>query len=440
MTALRARSGPMRAACPSARLAPGLLAVLLALVLALPRPGLSATAGGMAGTLLDEMTKSPAARKDEAAARPTARTGPVAPTPPSPPVVPGAPAASPGQNDSQPRQPRTAPEQKPQKFQKSQTSQPREVTLTQDHDGALRRALLRLPRSAPQKKGQAAPKLPLLIFLHGAGGSAAQAMRQTRLADMAERAGFLSVFPEGLGPEGGQTWNAWMCCGYARDQHVDDVGYLAALISRLRAEYPVDPRRIYLAGFSNGAMLASRFALERPGVAAAIAVVAGYLPCDADTSPEPLAVLIIHGNHDCVARFGPTEAHPRTGRYCEDYPAKAQVDFWVRGLGLSTKPQVQDGKKSRVRVEDYGPGKGGRSLVRFVIVKAGGHAWPGGARERYRYCDPPTDGPDVSALVLDFFKRQARSGPSEKTDKAERQTAKPVHAPAPAKKKARPTP
>jgi polyhydroxybutyrate depolymerase len=298
------------------------------------------------------------------------------------------------------------------------------------HDGLERLALVRLPKAKAQKKGQAAAqlpaqKLPLVIFLHGAGGSARQAMQQTGLDALAERAGFIAVFPEGLAAPQGQehagiqTWNAWTCCGYARDQKADDVGFLAALISRLKADYPVDPRRVFLAGFSNGAMLASRFALERPGIVASIASVAGYLPCDAQTPQEPLPVLVIHGSQDHVARFGPTEAHPRTGRFCEDFPAKAQVEFWVRGLGLPAKAQqVQDGKKSRVRVERYGPGKkAGRGLVEFVIVKGGGHAWPGGARERYRYCDMPTPDPDATALVWDFFKRQARPGAPDKADK-----------------------
>jgi poly(3-hydroxybutyrate) depolymerase len=120
-------------------------------------------------------------------------------------------------------------------------------------------------------------------------------------------------------------------------------------------------------------------------------------------------VLIIHGNRDRVARFGPTETHPRTGRFCEDFPAKAQVDFWVRGQHLPAKArQIQDGKNGRVRVERYGPAQAGPGSVEFVIVKGGGHAWPGGAYERYRYCDLPTPDPDATSLVWDFFKRQTR--------------------------------
>lgn len=383
------------------------LAGLLACALAAPSPA----AENMAQSLIDSVTKSPAARQGGA---PAPRSGPVAPTPPTAPVVPGAPGAGAQEGGrqslrqqlqaTQPRHIQSAPQAK-------KSPGAGQTLLALEHDGVERRAIVRLPRPTAAKKGQAAPKAPALIFLHGAGGSAAQAMRQTGLAELATRAGFLAVFPEGLGPPGaggdGQTWNAWMCCGYARDQKVDDVGYLSALISRLKSAHNADPRRIYLAGFSNGAMLASRFALERPGVAAAIAVVAGTLPCDVETPSQGLPVLLIHGGQDRMARFGPTDAHPRTGRFCEDYPARAQADFWIRGMRLSPKPQVQDSKKSRVRIEDYAPAKkGGRGSLRYVVVKAGGHAWPGGARERYRYCDLPTSEPDASAMLLEFFRRQ----------------------------------
>jgi polyhydroxybutyrate depolymerase len=324
---------------------------------------------------------------------------------------------------------RPAPKAEP----RQRENQQREDVLRLEHDGLERLALVLQPKGKALGKGQARPRLPLVIFLHGAGGSARQAMQQTGLAGLAERAGFIAVFPEGLAAPQGQenagiqTWNAWMCCGYARDQKSDDVGYLAALISRLKTDYPVDPRRIHLAGFSNGAMLASRFALERPGVVAAIASVAGYLPCELALPKEPLPVLVIHGNRDRVARFGPAQDQPRTGRLCEDFPAKAQVDFWVHGLGLKAKPQqVQDARNSRTRVERYGPDKkNGRAAVEFVIVKGGGHAWPGGKDVRYRYCDLPTPDPDATAMLWNFFKRQTRPGAPEKAAPPQKPGKKP---------------
>jgi len=396
---------PVRGFWPAAALA---LCVLLG-----PAPALCGqSAGGMVQDALDSLTKSPDARVK---GHGVSQGGPVAPQQPKAPQVPGA--MNKGEADPFPAR-QTQPNQPNQPNQAGRAQAParnqaRQQVLTLRHDGVDRRALLTLPKGAPLKKGQAAPKTPVIIVLHGAGGSALQAMRQTGLAGRAAAAGYLAVFPDGLGPAEangeGQTWNAWTCCGYARDQRVDDVGFLSALINRLRTDYGADPRRIYLAGFSNGAMLASRFVLERPGAAAALAVVAGYLPCDAPRPAEPLPVLIIHGAQDNVARVAPTKAHPATGRFCEDHPARAQVDHWVNGMDLSVKGQVRDAANAAVRVEEYGPANGSSKAggrVRVVIVKNGGHAWPGGARERFRYCDAPSAGPDATGLVLEFFGRQ----------------------------------
>jgi polyhydroxybutyrate depolymerase len=437
------------------------LAVSALLPLAVAQAAEKDSARQAVGDILDSLTHAPPQQQRQTPtgfpgtpARPGAspprqqQTGPSAPTPPKAPVVKALPGQQPGSPQSsaplpgsafssapgaaaRPSQPASGPATRPIPREAAPPrTQQSEDLLRLEHDGVERLALVRLQNKAALKKGQAARALPLVIFLHGAGGSARQAMQQTGLAELAARAGFIAVFPEGLAAPQGQenaglqTWNAWTCCGYARDHKSDDVGYLAALIQRLKADYPVDPRRIHLAGFSNGAMLASRFALERPGVLASLASVAGYLPCDAAPPKEALPVLVIHGNHDRMARFGPAQGQARTGHLCEDFPAKAQVDFWVRGLNLKTKPQGQDSQKSRVRVERYGPDKQGRGLVEFVIVKGGGHAWPGGARERYRYCDLPTPDPDATALLWEFFKRQARPGAQEKSAPAARKTGK----------------
>lgn len=390
---------------------------LLALALC-AAPALAATPKGMAMDVLNSLTKPPSARPEatgtDFSKTGAGKSGPTGPAAPTAPIVPGA---APQSVEPLPlrQEERFAPRQGTPASQPGQTEragQGRQQVLALTHDGAERRALVTLPKAQAQQKGRPAPRSPVIIFLHGAGGSALQAMRQTGLAGRAAAAGFIAVFPDGLGPEGGQTWNAWNCCGFARDSRVDDVDFLSVLVSRLRADFHADPARIHVAGFSNGAMLASRFVLERPGVAASLVSVAGYLPCDAPKPPENLPVLLIHGDRDQVARFAPTRAHPATGRFCEDHPARAQAEFWVRGMGLAPEPKVRE--TAAARQEFHAPKPGGASgLLRFVIVKGGGHAWPGGPRERYRYCDLPTAGVDATGLVLEFCKHplgQERAG------------------------------
>lgn len=436
-----------------------LLALALALALAAPGSGLAAEPGSTRQTIDDIMDSLGHAPKQQqtatgfpkAAAKPDApRTGPTAPAMPNAPVVkalPTTPAGSPlsttplpgsafpdGRNQPAQDAPRPSPRPAAPAEARPRANPQNMSELRLVHDGLERQALVITPQVRARNKAQAAHPLPLVIFLHGAAGSARQAMRQTGLAALAERAGFIAAFPEGLAAPQGQenagfqTWNAWNCCGYARDQKIDDVGYLAALIARLKADYPVDARRIHLAGFSNGAMLAARFALERPGVVASIAAVAGNLPCDLPPPREPLPVLLINGSHDRMARFGPAPGQARIGRLCEDFPANAQAEFWVRGQGLSPKPRkVVDGQRVRARTAFYGPEKkSGRASVEYVIIKGGGHAWPGGEAVRYRYCDLPTPAPDATALVWEFFRQQARPGSTEKAPAPQKTAKKPT--------------
>ena len=78
------------------------------------------------------------------------------------------------------------------------------------------------------------------------------------------------VLPTGLGER--ESWNAGGCCGSAARSDIDDVGFLARTIARLRAE---GADTVFVVGYSNGGMLAYRLACERPELVDAIAVVNG---------------------------------------------------------------------------------------------------------------------------------------------------------------------
>ncbi len=92
-----------------------------------------------------------------------------------------------------------------------------------------------------------------VVVLHGLSLTAKHTEKQTGLTRVGVRHGFDVVYPSGIRG----SWNADWCCGWARDEDVDDVGYLAELIRQIRAR---GIRQVYLAGFSNGGMMAYRYA------------------------------------------------------------------------------------------------------------------------------------------------------------------------------------
>src|SRR5438093_13438402 len=137
--------------------------------------------------------------------------------------------------------------------------------------GGLRRSYL---LHVPTRTGS----LPLVMMLHGAGGSADFAAEETGWSQLADSEGFAVVYPEGLAARRDKTakfltnpqeWND----GSGRGRQ-DDVGFLTAVIDDLGDL--IDPSRVYVTGFSNGAGMVFRLAAERTDRLAAIAPVAGH--------------------------------------------------------------------------------------------------------------------------------------------------------------------
>ncbi len=151
----------------------------------------------------------------------------------------------------------------------------------------VRKARIFVPRSAE------AAGAPLLVSLHGLGTSLRKVEEQQRWSTLSMQQGFVLVW--GAGYRG--SWNAGPCCGAASIKGVDDLGYLDTLLAVTGALHAVDPRRVELAGFSNGAMMAYRYACGRPGVIAGVLAVSGTntAPCTPSTAT---AVLAVHGAQD----------------------------------------------------------------------------------------------------------------------------------------------
>ena len=109
---------------------------------------------------------------------------------------------------------------------------------------------------------------PLVLFLHASGETPSVAVRDTRFDSLAGRKGFIAAFPPADG-----AWAAQVTPGLS-DSDVDE-RYLVALIDALVDQFPIDPGRIYVAGFSKGAVMAERMACQHADRIAAAAIVAG---------------------------------------------------------------------------------------------------------------------------------------------------------------------
>lgn len=270
--------------------------------------------------------------------------------------------------------------------------QRRSVTV----DGRDRTYWLSLPVSP-------ASRSPLVIALHGHGGNGTMMRRLSGLDALTER-GAAVAYPDGTGWHGARpwSWNAGGCCGYAQSAQVDDLAFLRALIDDAGTVTPVDARRIYVTGVSNGAMLAHRAGCELAGIAA-IAPVAGTLSVKACAPPGPVSVLAIHGTADGYVPYlgghGPRRRDDRI-----DLAVGEAVARWARVNGCGEArdgPVPNTAERATRRDYDCPPGIG----VSLVTIEGGGHAWPGGRRS-WRFGDAP---PALSAndLMWEFFEAHA---------------------------------
>jgi polyhydroxybutyrate depolymerase len=209
-----------------------------------------------------------------------------------------------------------------------------------------------------------APKAVVLV-LHGGGGlgldvSLTGTHPLSVFRTVADREGFVVVYPGGLPAKDGEA--GWDDC--RADNQVasgaDDVGFLAALVERVRGEYALTTSRMFMAGGSNGAMMTHAFAINQPTLLAAAATSAGSLalnpkpgPCTAGPT-TPLPMMIVHGTADtqmpwdggCVANIG---GNCNRGRVIS---ALATRDRWLATNGLT-------GVTPTTQVVDLDTGDGG---------------------------------------------------------------------------------
>ncbi len=272
------------------------------------------------------------------------------------------------------------------------------------HDGIRRSYVLRLPDESALRSGQ----VPLVLVLHGGGGNAEHAERMTGFTDKARKEGFIVAYPEGSGRFRDKllTWNAGHCCGYAMEQGADDVGFVGALVDKLIRDYPIDPRRVYVTGMSNGGMMAHRLGRELSGKIAAIAPVVATVFGDEKRPAHAVAALMVNGMLDASV---PHEGGPPGGRFNSAWdstptrPALDQGTFWAGANGCAQHP-VREERGAVLRWRYACPA--GRA-VELYLLKDNGHAWPGGQRGNARG-DLPSASMNATDVIWEFFRAHSK--------------------------------
>jgi polyhydroxybutyrate depolymerase len=187
-------------------------------------------------------------------------------------------------------------------------------------------------------------RLPLLLYLHGLGGSGSEALTSPELRALAQRHRMVLVAPDGnFDREGRRFWNAGGACCNFDGKAVNDVARLEALLFHWTQRPEIDPARVYVVGFSNGGFMAHRLACFMDDRLAAVVSIggAGRAPEEACTPVSTIAVLEIHGDADPIVRYG--GGHVLDNRAAAPHPSAPQTFHdWAERLGcpIQAKPKT----------------------------------------------------------------------------------------------------
>lgn len=248
---------------------------------------------------------------------------------------------------------------------------------------------------------------PVVLALHGATMTGPMMAWFTGLDRKADAAGFLAVYPDGTGDWSSFFWNAGRCCGPAARERVDDVAFVRALLDDLATAYSIDPRRIFAAGLSNGAMMAYRLASELSDRIAAVACVAGTMAREACQPSRPVPVLHIHGTADEYVPFA-GGVGPKSVTGVRHDSVEHTIQTWTQANGCVAEPVIEDlpdraNDGTHVVRKTYPGGCGGSELV-LVVVEGGGHTWPG-RDPGTKLLGKSTRNVSANDLIWTFFER-----------------------------------
>ena len=240
------------------------------------------------------------------------------------------------------------------------------------HGGRKRIYHLHIPRSYDRTKS-----MPLLMVLHAESGSGKGLKKFVRggLNKIADKEGFIVVYPEGVK----RNWNdGRKVQDYkAHQKEIDDVGFISSLTDGLVEKANVDPKRVYVTGMSNGAMMAYRLACEASDKIAAIASVAGAMPEPIASQCSParaVSILAINGTEDPIVPWEGGDVKLNRQKLGRVISVPETIQQWVTRNGCPATPDVTTVSESVTR-ESF-TGCSGADVSLFV-VKGGGHTWPG---------------------------------------------------------------
>ncbi len=282
---------------------------------------------------------------------------------------------------------------------------PGDYTLSLEHQNLTRHYQIHIPPSY-----NASTQMPLVIYLHGGGGSHRTA-KLDGLNEQADKHGFILAAPAGTGKLenaflswNGGDWNCGTRCGFAHENNIDDVGFISKMIDEIALKASVDKKRVFATGISNGALITIKLACELSEKITAFAPIALIAIPNNCTPTRPVAIMYVHGTKDLCTPF---EGGTGTciGMQANDIAsAQAKVEQLKAKINCA-KIGTESYKNNSALCTSFACESG--TELAFCKVDEMGHAFPSGAQ----YLPERVIGPVSHDLSFDqiwkFFERNS---------------------------------
>ncbi|MGR3759752.1 alpha/beta hydrolase family esterase [Roseobacteraceae bacterium NS-SX3] len=215
--------------------------------------------------------------------------------------------------------------------------------------------------------------VPVVMLLHGYGGSGAGVMKNTGLVRALTARGYAVIAPDGTTRGGGRR--SWVFAPFWQGR--DENAFFTAVLADAARRFGIAPERAVLAGFSSGAFMVTYQACRHPESFAGFAPVAGgFWRPQPEACAGPVRLFHVHGWADTVV---PLEGRWLGGGRYQQGNIFSGLETLRRASGCATHAPSKiwrDGNFLRRRW-DCGPA----SDIE-LLLHPGGHRIPEGWAER----------------------------------------------------------
>ena len=225
-------------------------------------------------------------------------------------------------------------------------------------------------------------KIPLVIVLHGGSGSGISIEKYSGFSKLAEDEKFIAAYPDAYSGQ----WNDGREFIQSKSYRlkIDDVGFISKMIDKIKKNYNIDEKRIYVAGISNGGFMALRLGCELSekisGIAVICATMSEFLSSNCRPK-EKISVLIMNGTDDKLVPYDGgyvTIGKLKRGKIrSTDFTLK----YWCKINECEKEPSltkiIDNDKNDGTKIEKIVyRGKYGADVFLYKII-GGGHTLPG---------------------------------------------------------------